>query len=78
MTTRYISKVVDCEVDLSDFDDDDLIEELERRDLNLNTVGVSGDEIRSLLEAVYNNRRLGKSFDAELDQLIYYGLGRIV
>lgn len=74
----YRTVNVDVDVDLSDFDDDDLIEELERRTLDLNSKFVDGDTMRNYLTTLYNKRRLGHDYQAELDKLIYYGLGRIL
>ena len=65
---------VEVEVELDDFDTEDLIEELERR-------GAGGNEYgdgKELLEAIYQKRRLGKDYQTELDQLIWTGLGKIV
>ena len=65
---------VEVEVELDDFDTEDLIEELERR-------GAGGSEFgdgKELLEAIYQKRRLGQDYQAELDQLIWTGLGKIV
>ena len=76
MVTVY--KDVEVEVDLEDFDDDELMDELERRQLDLNTQYVSGDRMRELLTAVWERRRLGKDYQAQLDDMIYYGLGKIV
>ena len=73
-----ICKTVDVDIDLDDFDDDELIEELDRRGRDYNTRGVDGDEARVMLETVYQLRRIGQKHDAELDQLIYYVLGKIV
>ena len=67
-------KEVEVDVDLSDFDTDDLIEELESRGAGVTDYG-DGKEI---LQAIYEKRRLGKDYQAELDQLIYLGLGKIV
>ena len=75
---NYRTVTVDVDVDLSDFDDDDLIDELERRGLNLNTKFVDGDTMRDYLTTLYNKRRLGQDYQAELDKLIYFGLGRIL
>lgn len=74
----YKTVNVDVDVELSDFDDDDLIEELERRGLDLNTKFVDGDTMRDYLTTLYEKRRLGQDYQAELDKLIYYGLGRIL
>jgi hypothetical protein len=72
----YVS--VDVEIELDEFDDDELIEELERRGLDYNTTGVDADEARVMLETVHQLRRTGQNHDAALDQLIYYVLGRIL
>jgi hypothetical protein len=72
----YVS--VDVDVDLADFDTDDLIQELERRGNDYNTHGVDGDEARTMLEQVYQLRRTSQTYGAALDQLIYHVLGKIV
>lgn len=74
----YKTVNVDVDVELSDFDDDELISELEQRGLDLNTKFVDGDTMRDYLTTLYNKRRLGQDYQAELDKLIYYGLGRIL
>lgn len=76
MVYKYVNTEV--EVDLDDFDDDELISELESRGLDFNTQYVSGDVTRELLTSIWMNRRLGKPYDTELDQLIYYGLGKVI
>ena len=78
MTYRTVSTYVDVDVDLEDFDTDDLIEELENRGVDYNTNGVDGDEMRHLLEKIWLNRRQNKDYQRELDQLIYGVLGRVV
>ena len=65
---------VEVDVDLSDFDTDDLIEELESRGAGATDYGDGKD----VLTAIYERRRLGKDYQQELDQLIYLGLGKIV
>ena len=52
-----VYKEVEVEVDMDEFDDDELIEEMERRGLDLNSKYVSGDEMRELLTKVWINRR---------------------
>ena len=76
MPTVYTE--VEVDVSLTDFDDDDLIEELENRGLDLNTQLISGDEMRELLTQVWARRRQGQDYQRELDQLIWYGIGKIV
>jgi len=65
---------VEVDVDLSDFDTDDLIEELESRGAGATDYG-DGKEI---LEAIYEKRRLGRDYQTELNQLIWLGLGKVI
>lgn len=74
----YIYKEVEVEIDIDDFDTDELIEELERRGIDYNTNGVDGDEMRSVLEQVWQRRRQGQDYQHQLDQLIWGVLGRVV
>lgn len=74
MAYKTIYTEVEVEVDLDEFDDDDIIEEMERRNLSVVT---SPDEARSLLEEIYYKRVMNKDFTAELDRYFYLTLGRI-
>ena len=75
----YAYKEVEVEIDLDDFETDELVEELERRGLDYNTRGVDAEEMRQLLEQIWQKRRCGRQdFDNELDQLIWGVLGRVV
>lgn len=76
----YISTSVDIDVQdvLDELDDDELIEEIERRGLDMNTKYVDGDQMREWLTAIWLNRRNGKDYQHELNNLIYFGLGKIV
>ncbi len=76
MAYKYVTAEV--EVDLSEFDTDDLIEELENRGVDYNTKGVDGDEMRDVLEQIWQRRRQGQDYQRELDQLIWGVLGRVV
>ena len=79
MTYKTIYTEVEVDIDMSEFDTDDLIEELEKRSLDYNTKGVDADEMRLLLESIWHKRRLGKdNYQAELDQLIYGVLGHVL
>ena len=75
--SRYVSveKYVDIDVDMDDFEDDDILEEMERRGLGV-AVSSPSDNLE-LLQLIFQKRRTGQSFEQELDQLIYNGLGRI-
>jgi len=76
MTYRTIT--TDIEVDLSEFDTEDLIEELEDRG---EWTGMSETpfDSKELLEAIWMKRRMGNNdYQTELDKLIYAVLGHIV
>ena len=69
-----IYKEVEVDVELDDFNDDDLLDELESR--GVSTAGY-GDG-KDLLYSIWLKRRQGKDYQTELDQLIYNGLGKIL
>ena len=69
---KTITTEVDVDVDLGDFETDDLVEELESRDHDFSG---SGD---GLLEQIWIRRRNGQNYDYLLDQMIYSRLGKIV
>lgn len=61
------------DIDMSEFSDDELLEEITLRGLN-ETVSKEND----LLEKIYNLRRLNLDYQNELDELILNTLGRIL
>jgi len=71
---KTIYTEVEVDVDLSEFETDDLIEELESRGSGTLDYG-DGKEV---LNAIYEKRRLGQDYQTELDQLIWLGLGKVV
>lgn len=71
---KTIYTEVEVDVDLSEFDTDDLIEELESRGTGAGGFG-DGNEI---LQAIYEKRRLGQDYQTELEQLIWLGLGKVI
>lgn len=71
---KTMYKEVEVDVDLSDFETDDLIEELESRGVGTAEFG----DGKELLQSIYEKRRLIQDYQTELEQLIYLGLGRIV
>lgn len=70
-----IETYVEVDVDLDEFDDDELLDEIERRKLSVLDAGP--DEARRLLEEIYYKRVMNKDFTAELDRYFYLTLGRI-
>jgi hypothetical protein len=71
---KTIYTEVEVDVDLSDFDTDDLIEELESRGSGALDYG----DGNAILNVIYEKRRLGHDYQTELDQLIWLGLGKII
>ena len=70
----YKTVEVDIEVELSDFDDEDLIEELESRGKYNPTMGNSDE----LIDKIFHLRRLGKPYEQELDEYLYIRTGRAI
>ena len=72
MATAYIETEV--EVDLEDFDTDDLLDELERRgQLPVESAG----DAKETVEQIYHLRRQGQHWEHLMDQLIYQVMGRV-
>ena len=71
MVSRTVYTEVEVDVDLTYFETDDLIDELENRGY------MTDASSKEIVEAIYQNRRNGKDFSSELDQLIYTVLGKI-
>lgn len=71
---KTIYTEVEVDVDLSEFDTDDLIEELESRGAGTTDYGDGKD----ILMTIYEKRRLGRDYQQELDQLIWLGLGKFI
>lgn len=71
---KTIYTEVEVDVNLSDFETDDLIEELESR------VGGNGEfgDGKDILQTIYEKRRLGQDYQPELEQLIWLGLGKVI
>jgi hypothetical protein len=73
MPTVYTE--VEVDVSLEDFDDDDLLDEMDRRGLGAEVTESTATE---LINTIYQKRRLGKDYESDLDQLIYRVTGKII
>ena len=67
---------VEVDVDLGDFETEDLIEELENRDALPSSTGPYNSN--ELVEKIWMRRRNGKDYQLLLDDLIYAVTGRII
>ena len=70
-----VYKEFEVDVDLDDFDDDELIDELERRGRGFE---VDSQTPTELVTKIWEKRRIGNDYQKELDELIYVTLGRVV
>ena len=73
INTEVYVGYIDVDVDLEDFDTEDLKDELKRRNESVADYGYTNDLIRAL----YEKRRAGQNFDYELDEILYQTIGRI-
>jgi hypothetical protein len=74
MPTVYTE--VEVDVSLDDFDDYDLIDELERRGRGFEVASQTPTE---LVTKIYEKRRLGNhDYQTELDELIYVTIGKVI
>ncbi len=71
MPSRYI----DVEIDLADFSDDELIDELEDRGI---TVENTPEEPRDILYNIWHLRRTNQPYDHLMDDLLYLTIGKLV
>jgi hypothetical protein len=76
MTYKTIYTEVEVDVDLSEFDTEDLLDELASRS---SLPMEAGDNTKELIEKIWLKRRLGNNdYQDELDKLIYETIGKIV
>jgi len=68
---KTIEAEVDVEVEIDDFDTEDLVAELERRDY------LPKSDHLFQINKIYEKRRMGVDYQQELDELIWQTLGRI-
>ena len=75
MGYKTIYTEVEVDIEMSDFETEDLIDELESR----GALPVEGQyNAKELIEQIYNHRQRGRDYQRELEQLFYSVLGRIV
>ena len=69
-----ITTEVDVDVELSDFETDDLVEELARRNIP------TPNDVAEIIEGLHTAYLLNQSYDVErlMRELFYKGIGRIV
>lgn len=69
-TTAYVN--VDVEVDIGEFDDEVLLEEIGARKIGVN------EDTKDLITKIWYLRRTGKNYDHLVDELIYKSIGKII
>lgn len=70
---KTIYTEVEVDVDMSDFNTEDLIEELESRGGQWADYGDSSE----LIHAIHQLRRTGQDYQRELDKLIWSTIGKV-
>ena len=70
----YITTEV--EVDLDEFGDDELLEELERRNIQPSNGWLDPEQTRDLINTMYEKVRLRQTIDEELRELFWRTIGR--
>lgn len=73
-----IYKSVSVDIDLDDFDDDDLIDEIESRGYTIDEFDrPMGSTISEMIEQLHQLRRTGRDYQQVLDRLIYNSIEKI-
>ena len=75
MAYKTVYTEVEVDVDLSEFDTEDLLDELASRGSLPLEEDFHGKE---LLEQIYYRRQCGRDYESELQRLFYEVLGKIV
>lgn len=71
-TRRKTTTYVEVEVDIGEFDDEVLLEEIEARKIGVN------EDTKDLITEIWNLRRTGKNYDHLVDELIYKSIGKVI
>ena len=74
----YVYKEVEVDIDLRDFETDDLLDELESRGELSSRNGPGPYDSNEIVEQIWMRRRNGQDYQNLLDNLIYQVTGRIV
>jgi hypothetical protein len=72
MVSKTVYTDIEVDVDISDFETTDLIEELELRGIPID------DSMKEMVDKIYQKKRLNQNYEPELNELIYYVLGKFV
>jgi len=78
--SRYktIYTEVEVEVDLTDFETEDLLDELESRGAGTMGHGTGPYDSKELVEQIWMLRRNGKDYQRQLDNLVYNVTGHVI
>ena len=72
MVSKTVYTDIEVDVDISDFETTDLIEELELRGIPID------DSMKEMVDKIYQKKRLNQNYEPELNELIYSVLGKFV
>mgnify|MGYP003350662450 CR=1 FL=1 len=70
---------VEVEVDMNQFADDELVDEIQNRGYSVNDAEFmeQNDKILSIIQTIWWKRRTNQDFTADLDNLIYESIGKL-
>jgi hypothetical protein len=66
---------IEAEINLEDFSDEELIEEIKHR--KIEGAGIV-HELEEQITSIWMKRRLGKDYQKEIDELIYNTIGKLI
>jgi hypothetical protein len=66
---------MEVEINLEDFSDEELIEEIKHR--KIKGTGIV-HELEEQITSIWMKRRLGKDYQKEIDELIYNTIGKLI
>ena len=78
MPIKTVSVDVEVEIDLDDFDDGDILDEVHARGLDVEFEDENLEVVKASLNTIWEKKRLGQDYDQDLDDLIYFTIGKIL
>ena len=75
---KTIYTEVEVDVDISEFDTEDLLDELESRGAGTMGHGTGPYDSKELVEQIWMLRRNGKDYQRQLDNLVYNVTGHVI
>lgn len=78
MPIKTVSVDVEVEIDLDDFDDKDILDEVHARGLDVEFEDENLEVVKASLNTIWEKKRLSQDYGCDLDDLIYFTIGKIL